>query len=61
MRAPLLAKSTEMVNLTIDGVPVTVPKGTLLVEAAKTIRQEIPVYCYHALLGPAGLCRICMV
>lgn len=61
MRAPLLAKSAEMVNLTIDGVPVTVPKGTLLVEAAKTIRQEIPVYCYHTQLGPAGLCRICMV
>ena len=61
MRAPLLAKSAEMVNLTIDGVPLTVPKGTLLVEAAKTIRQEIPVYCYHTQLGPAGLCRICMV
>jgi NADH-quinone oxidoreductase subunit G len=50
-----------MVNLTIDGVPVTVPKGTLLVEAAKTINQEIPIYCYHSKLGPAGLCRICMV
>ena len=42
------------VNLTIDGVPVTVPKGTLLVEAAKTIKQEIPVYCYHTKLGPGG-------
>jgi NADH-quinone oxidoreductase subunit G len=50
-----------MINLTIDGVPVTVPKGTLLVEAAKTIDQEIPIYCYHTKLGPAGLCRICMV
>ncbi|HEY6326760.1 MAG TPA: molybdopterin-dependent oxidoreductase [Candidatus Cybelea sp.] len=50
-----------MINLTIDGVPVTVPKGTLLVEAAKTINQEIPIYCYHTKLGPAGLCRICMV
>jgi NADH-quinone oxidoreductase subunit G len=50
-----------MVNLTIDGVPVSVPKGTLLVEAAKTIKQEIPVYCYHPKLGPAGLCRVCLV
>ncbi|HEY1653958.1 MAG TPA: molybdopterin-dependent oxidoreductase [Candidatus Tumulicola sp.] len=49
------------VNLTIDGVPVTVPKGTLLVEAAKTVKQEIPVYCYHTKLGPAGLCRVCLV
>jgi NADH-quinone oxidoreductase subunit G len=50
-----------MVNLTIDGVPVQVPKGTLIVEAAKTVKQEIPVYCYHTKLGPAGLCRICLV
>ncbi|MDP9024399.1 MAG: 2Fe-2S iron-sulfur cluster-binding protein, partial [Candidatus Eremiobacteraeota bacterium] len=49
------------VHLTIDGVAVSVPKGTLLVEAAKTIKQEIPVYCYHTKLGPAGLCRVCLV
>ncbi|HTU70869.1 MAG TPA: molybdopterin-dependent oxidoreductase [Candidatus Baltobacteraceae bacterium] len=56
-----MADSPELVNLTIDGVPVSVPKGTLLVEAAKTVKQEIPVYCYHTKLGPAGLCRICLV
>jgi NADH-quinone oxidoreductase subunit G len=61
MSAPLLAPGTEMANITIDGVPVTVPKGTLLVEAAKTIKQQIPIYCYHTKLGPAGLCRICLV
>ena len=52
---------TDLVKLTIDGVPVEVPKGTLLVEAAKTVKQEIPVYCYHPKLGPAGLCRVCLV
>jgi NADH-quinone oxidoreductase subunit G len=51
----------DNVNITIDGLPVTVPKGTLLVEAAKAIKQQIPIYCYHTKLGPAGLCRICMV
>ncbi len=61
MSAPLLAAGTEMVTVTFDGVPVTVPKGTLLVEAAKLVRQQIPIYCYHTKLGPAGLCRICMV
>ena len=61
MSAPLLASSKELVTLTIDGVPVTVPKGTLVVEAAKLAQQEIPVYCYHTKLGPAGLCRICLV
>lgn len=53
--------SDTHVNLTIDGVPVSVPKGTWLVEAAKTVKQEIPVYCYHTKLGPAGLCRVCLV
>ena len=61
MSAPPLAPNAQMVKLTIDGVPVTVPKGTLLVEAAKTIQQQIPIYCYHTKLGPAGLCRICVV
>jgi NADH-quinone oxidoreductase subunit G len=51
----------QLVSLTIDGVPLQVPKGTLLVEAAKQIKQEIPVYCYHTKLGPAGLCRVCLV
>ena len=49
------------VTLTIDGTSVTVPEGTLLVEAAKTIATDVPVYCYHPKLGPAGLCRICLV
>ncbi|MBV8198685.1 MAG: molybdopterin-dependent oxidoreductase [Candidatus Eremiobacteraeota bacterium] len=58
---PLLAPAGQLVNVTIDGIAIKVPKGTLLVEAAKTIGQEIPIYCYHTKLGPAGLCRICMV
>jgi NADH-quinone oxidoreductase subunit G len=52
---------TDLVTVTIDGIAVHVPKGTLLVEAAKTIHRDIPVYCYHEKLGPAGLCRICLV
>ena len=52
---------TDLVTVTIDGVDVRVPKGTLLVEAAKVINTDIPVYCYHEKLGPAGLCRICLV
>ncbi len=52
---------TELVTVTIDGIDVQVPKGTLLVEAAKSIHRDIPVYCYHEKLGPAGLCRVCLV
>jgi NADH-quinone oxidoreductase subunit G len=52
---------TELVTVTIDGIEVRVPKGSLLVEAAKSIHRDIPVYCYHEKLGPAGLCRVCLV
>ncbi len=51
----------NLVTITIDGTQLRVPKGTLLVEAAKLIKREIPVYCYHSKMGPAGLCRICLV
>ncbi len=52
---------TETVTLTIDGIQITVPKGTLLVEAAKTVGIDIPVFCYHPKLKPAGACRMCLV
>jgi NADH-quinone oxidoreductase chain G len=48
-------------NLTIDGHKVTVPAGTLIVEAAKTVGIEIPVFCYHHKLDPVGACRLCLV
>ena len=49
------------VNLTIDGRKLTVPAGTLIVEAAKAIGIEIPVFCYHHKLDPVGACRLCLV
>ncbi len=49
------------VNLTIDGRQVTVPAGTLVVEAAKKLGIEIPVFCYHHKLNYVGACRLCVV
>jgi NADH-quinone oxidoreductase subunit G len=49
------------INITINDQPVSVPKGTLVVEAAKQIGIEIPVFCYHEKLGPFGCCRMCLV
>jgi NADH-quinone oxidoreductase subunit G len=49
------------VNLTIDGHKLTVPAGTLVVEAAKLVGIEIPVFCYHHKLDPVGACRLCLV
>ena len=51
----------NMVTLTIDGQTVTVPSGTLIVEAAKKVSVEIPVFCYHHKLDPVGACRLCLV
>lgn len=54
-------KAPEMVNLTIDGKTVQVPKGTNLIEAAKTAGITIPHYCYHPHLSIAGNCRMCQI
>lgn len=51
----------EKVALTIDGQNVQVPKGTLIIEAAKTVGIRIPHYCYHAGLPVVGSCRMCLV
>jgi NADH-quinone oxidoreductase subunit G len=50
-----------MVNITIDGHALAVPDGTLVVEAAKRLGIEIPVFCYHHKLEPVGACRMCLV
>ncbi|GGO99929.1 NADH-quinone oxidoreductase subunit G [Wenjunlia tyrosinilytica] len=51
----------DLVTLTIDGVEVSVPKGTLVIRAAELIGVEIPRFCDHPLLDPAGACRQCIV
>src|SRR3989338_1224864 len=52
---------TDQVTLTIDGVKVTAPKGMLIVDAAKLVHNDIPVFCYHPKLKPVGMCRMCLV
>ena len=51
----------ETVNLTIDGMPVEVPKGTMLIEAAKQAGILVPHYCYHPALPSPAVCRMCLV
>ena len=52
---------TKMVNLKINGKPVNVPEGTLIVDAAKKVGIDIPVFCYHPKMEPVGMCRQCLV
>ena len=51
----------DLVNVTIDDQQVSVPKGTLIVEAAKQAGIDIPIFCYHPKMKPVGACRMCFV
>ncbi|MDR2942383.1 MAG: (2Fe-2S)-binding protein [Treponema sp.] len=51
----------KSVNLTIDGIPVTVPEGTRILEAAKKANIKIPTLCEHPDLCKRAICRICVV
>lgn len=52
---------SDLVTVTIDGTEISVPKGTLVVDAAKKIGIDIPVFCYHPKMSPVGMCRMCLV
>ena len=52
---------TDTVTVVIDGKPYEFPKGMNLVDAAKTIGNDVPVFCYHPKLDPVGMCRMCLV
>src|SRR3954464_10469263 len=56
-----VAKRTDTVTLTIDGVEVTAEKGELVIRVAERMGIAIPRFCDHPLLAPAGACRQCIV
>ena len=50
-----------MVNLTINSIPVTVPEGTTILDAAASVDIEIPSLCYLKELNEISACRVCCV
>ncbi len=50
-----------MVNIEINGKPLQVPQGTMVIEAADTAGMTIPRFCYHRKLSIAANCRMCLV
>ncbi|GHJ50547.1 NADH-quinone oxidoreductase [Catellatospora sp. TT07R-123] len=54
-------KHTDTVKLTIDGIEVVAPKGELVIRTAERLGIDIPRFCDHPLLAPAGACRQCLV
>lgn len=49
------------VRLTVDGHVVDAPKGELVIRTAERLGIQIPRFCDHPLLDPAGACRQCLV
>jgi len=49
------------VNLTIDGVKISVDRGLTVLQACEQVGAEIPRFCYHDRLSIAGNCRMCLV
>lgn len=50
-----------MVNLTIDGKSISVPKGSTILEAARQLNIHIPTLCWLKKISTTGACRICAV
>ncbi len=52
---------TDGISLSVDGVDITVPKGTLVIRAAEALGVAVPRFCDHPLLEPVAACRMCLV
>lgn len=53
--------TTQTVTVTVDGVAVEVPAGTLIIRVAEMLGTAIPRFCDHPLLDPVAACRACLV
>ena len=51
----------DMVNVKVNGIAVSVPKGSTILEAARVAGVEIPTLCFLKDINEIGACRICVV
>ena len=56
-----MSQEMEMVKITINNIPVEVPKGTKIMKAAEKIGIDIPHLCYHEDQRLKSRCRLCSV
>lgn len=52
---------SNMIQLEINGIPLEVPQGTSILNAAKAVHVKIPSLCYHPDLKAGASCGICVV
>lgn len=50
-----------MINLSINGKAISVPKGTTVYTATQQLGVEVPIFCYQDRMPPFGACRVCLV
>jgi len=55
------APNPETVSVTVDGMTLSVPKGTRILDACAMAGVDIPHYCYHPGLTAPAQCRMCLV
>jgi len=53
--------AVDLITVTVDGVEMRVPKGTLAIRAAELLGVEVPRFCDHPLLDPVAACRACLI
>ena len=56
-----IAAEKGMVNVQIDGKWHQFPKGTRMIEACRSVKSDVPYYCYHPKLTVPGNCRMCLI
>src|SRR6187431_3019142 len=58
---PTVPPAPDQVNIEIDGKPMNVAKGAMIIQAADDAGIPIPRFCYHKKLPIAANCRMCLV
>ena len=61
MRTNGAVPMARMVDLEIDGRPVSVPEGSTILDACRSVGIDTPTLCYGETLRPANVCRVCVV
>ncbi len=57
----VMEQDVEMVNIEVDGIPLEVPKNSMIIEATDKAGISIPRFCYHEKLSISANCRMCLV
>jgi predicted molibdopterin-dependent oxidoreductase YjgC len=61
MTAVSVAAPKRLVEVTIDGQPVSVTEGSTILDACRRLGIETPTLCYADTLTPVNVCRVCVV